>query len=165
MTKTFIGSRDGASQMRRDSSNMEERSKSYKSSGTPSGYHVDGYSSFINMWDKVYDMQAGKHSLKMFDRRIRAKTMVFVSDTQDLFLTSSESYRQHYGQMKEKGLSGFITGTNKEMMQTLNPAGSALLHKANSKMSMEHHHNGLQMKVKGDNDYSDDMISHQALHS
>jgi hypothetical protein len=52
-------------------------------------------------------MQAGRSYLKVNERRIRSKTMVYVSETHDLYLTSTESYRLHYNQ--NKSISGVST--------------------------------------------------------
>lgn len=72
-------------------------------SSVPSPYSVDGYSSFTNMWDKVYDMQLGKHHLKSYERRIRSNTTVYLTETHDMYLTPTASYRDYQYQQRDKG--------------------------------------------------------------
>lgn len=59
----------------------------------PSPYPVDGYTSFANLWDRVYDMQTGRPYLRVQERRLRSPQIVYVSETHDLFVTTTESYR------------------------------------------------------------------------
>ena len=52
-----------------------------KKHGTPSPYYVEGYSSNVNMWEKIYDLTTSRSFNKVQERRIRSKTMVYASDT------------------------------------------------------------------------------------
>jgi hypothetical protein len=67
-----------------------------KKHGNPSLYHVDGYTGFMNMWEKIYDLTTAKSFNKVQERRIRSNTMVYLSETQDLYLTTRESIKNYY---------------------------------------------------------------------
>jgi hypothetical protein len=61
----------------------------------PSPYPVEGYSSFANLWERVYDMQAARQYLRVQERRLRSPQTVYVSETHDLYMTTTESYRAY----------------------------------------------------------------------
>lgn len=42
------------------------------------------------------DLSTGKNYLKLKERRIRAQTMAYISDTHDLFLTPKDSIKAYF---------------------------------------------------------------------
>jgi hypothetical protein len=60
-----------------------------------SAYPVEGYHALANLWEKVYDIQSGKAYLRRQDRKLRSPHIVYVSETHDFFISTTDSYKQY----------------------------------------------------------------------